>query len=162
MKERLDWIISEKAKGNIESAQTEMLKLVSDYPDDVQAQLECAYFHDSLGFEKEAVTYYEKALSLGIPTDQLSEALLGLGSTYRCLGEYEKSRETLERGIQQFPEDRPLHIFLSLTLYNLHQHDKAMEILLSQLLETTSDSEIQQYSRALHFYKDQLDATFMK
>ena len=87
-------------------------------------------------------------------------ALLGLGSTYRTLGMYEESRGILEEGIKQFPEQREFQIFYAMLQYNLNQHDKAMEILLKQLAETSNDTGIQSYKKAILFYSDKLDMLF--
>ncbi|TCP68322.1 tetratricopeptide repeat protein [Baia soyae] len=51
-----------------------------------------AWSHDVLCLESEAIPYYERAIELGLSKeDDLEGALLGLGSTYRVLGQYEKS-----------------------------------------------------------------------
>jgi hypothetical protein len=39
----------------------------------------------------------------------------------------------------------------------LKNHDKAMELLLNCLVETTSDKDILNYERAIRFYADKLD-----
>lgn len=129
-------------------------------PQDPLIHYQIACTHDALGKEKDAVPAYEKAMDLGLAGDDLRDAYLGLGSTYRTLGEYEKSREVFERGIAQFPEYRPLRVFLSLTLYNLGAADKSVEILLRELVETTTDDDIKSYERALLFYSDKLDQVF--
>ena len=47
-----------------------------------------------------------------------------------------------------------------MTLYNLKEHSKAMELLLKCLISTTNDNEILSYKKALHFYSDKLDQTW--
>jgi hypothetical protein len=44
-----------------------------------------------------------------------------------------------------------------MTLYNLHRYQEAMELLLTNLAETTFDLTILQYKRAILFYAPQLD-----
>lgn len=44
-----------------------------------------------------------------------------------------------------------------MTLYNLGEYDKAMEILLKILSETSSDESIKNYKKAIMFYSDKLD-----
>ena len=44
-----------------------------------------------------------------------------------------------------------------MTLYNLSEHKKAMEFLLKCLIDTTTDSEILSYKKAINFYADKLD-----
>ena len=84
-------------------------------------------------------------------------ALLGLGSTYRTLGDYENSTRVLEKGIKLFPENRALQVFYTMTLYNVKKHDQAMELLFKVLVDTTSDEEILNYEKAIRFYADKLD-----
>lgn len=44
-----------------------------------------------------------------------------------------------------------------MTLYNLNEHSKAMELLLKCLANTTTDPEILSYKNAINFYANQLD-----
>ena len=134
-----------------------MNKLVEQYPNNALINYQCAWSFDLLGEETSAVPYYEKAIRLGLPKEQLEGAFLGLGSTYRTLGEYEKSKKVLQQGIEQFPNNRALQVFYSMSLYNLNEHSQAMEILLKTLVETTTDQEIIKYKRAIEFYLDKLD-----
>ncbi|MGE7589031.1 tetratricopeptide repeat protein [Peribacillus sp. NPDC101480] len=115
---------------------------------------------DILGLEVKAVPYYEAALELGLPEEDAKGAYLGLGSTYRTIGEYEKSRRTLESGLAKFPGDKALLVFRAMAFYNLGQHDLAMESLLKIIAETSRDQEIQSYAKAIKFYSDKLDKVF--
>lgn len=87
----------------------------------------------------------------------MERAILGLGSTYRTLGKYEKSQEIFLKGIELFPNNRAIQVFYSMTLYNLNEHNKVMELLLNCLIETTSDQDILGYKKAINFYYDKLD-----
>lgn len=110
-----------------------------------------------LGKEAEAVPFYEKGIKLGLDEEELEGALVGLGSTYRTLGEYEKSKSTFVKGIELFPNNKALQVFYAMTLYNLNEHSKAIELLLKCLTETTRDEEIISYKKAIEFYSDKLD-----
>jgi hypothetical protein len=44
-----------------------------------------------------------------------------------------------------------------MTLYNLQEHSKAMEILLQQLAASSNDESILEYKQAILFYSDKLD-----
>ena len=143
-----------------EEARTALLQLHSEYPDDAQVNLQCAWIHDLLGLEREAIPFYESAVALGLSGDDLQNALLGMGSTYRCIGEYHKAKETFEKAIGHFPNHNEFRVFLSMTLYNLNDHNRAMEMLLTSLLDTTKDEGILGYERALRFYADKLDQTW--
>lgn len=134
-----------------------LMKLVQEYPDDAYINYQCAWSLDLLGEESQAVFFYEKAIELGLPPSELEGAILGLGSTYRTLGEYEKSKSVFLKGIEAFPENRAIQTFYAMTLYNLNEHSKAMEVLLNCLIETTSDEEILKYEKAIRFYADKLD-----
>lgn len=111
--------------------------------------------HDKLGLEREAIPFYERAIAQGLSGDDLKGAMLGLGSTYRCLGEYQKPAELLRDGARLFPDGREFEVFLA--LYNLGDPQGAMELLLRNLAETSHDAGIIRYKNALLFYAGNLD-----
>lgn len=145
-----------KTKYFIESNEV-LMSLFEKYPNNATINYQCAWSFDLLGEEAKAVPYYEKAIELGLTNEELEGALLGLGSTYRTLGEYEQSKRVFLKGIDHFPNNRAMKVFYSMTLYNLEEHHSAMEILLKALVETTTDQEILSYKRAIEFYSDKLD-----
>jgi tetratricopeptide (TPR) repeat protein len=157
MDPRIKIAISLREEGKLEESKVLMLETVGDIPDDPVANYQCAWSHDRLGLETEAVPYYVRAIDRGLEGADLEGAFLGLGSTYRTIGEYEKSVETLARGSGIFPNNRALQIFLSMSLYNFGKHAEAMEILLRNIAETSQDLEIRKYERALLYYKDRLN-----
>ncbi len=114
---------------------------------------------DVLEKEVEAIAYYEKAIALGLPDEDLKEAYLGLASTYRTIGDYEKSKETFMSAMEKF-DDKSLEVFYAMTLYNLEEHANSMEILLKIIADTSNDKSISAYSRAINFYADKLDKVF--
>ncbi len=129
-------------------------------PDDAEVQYEIACTHESLGKERDAVPAYERAILLGLPQEQMPEAYLGLASTYRTLGEYKKAKLVFEKAIGLYPSYRALEAFYSLCLLNLNEADRAAEILIRHLAETSDDPSIRAYRRALLFYRDKLNQTF--
>lgn len=133
-----------------------LLALKLEAANDADWNYQVAWTYDRLGQEGAAVPYYECALANGLQEDRAG-AYLGLGSTYRCLGEYEKSAAVFEKACAEFPNDRALKVFYALTLFNLNRADACTDILLTQLLDTTDDNEIKKYDRALRFYKDKLN-----
>jgi tetratricopeptide (TPR) repeat protein len=133
--------------------------LLQSNPDDPDVNYQMAWTCDLMGKESEAVPFYEKAIANGLKEDRAG-AMLGLGSTYRCLGEYEKSLRVFDQAVREFPENRSLKVFRALTLYNLGRPEEAVNQLLVQLLDTTSDSSIKTYDRALRFYSDKLNETW--
>lgn len=112
---------------------------------------------DMQGEESAAVPYYVKAMELGLNDQDLRGAYLGLGSTYRTLGQYKESQAVFAEGLSRFPAYEPLHVFYSLTLYNLGDHEQAMNRLLTTLLRTTSDQDIHTFGKALEFYSTRLN-----
>ncbi|MCU6340373.1 tetratricopeptide repeat protein, partial [Enterobacter quasiroggenkampii] len=84
-------------------------------------------------------------------------ALLGLGSTYRTLGQYENAKEILAQGVSEFPNHRELKVFYAMVLYNVGEHAKAMNLLLTELVDTTNDAGIASFEKAIRFYADKLD-----
>lgn len=121
---------------------------------------QCAWACDVQGLEREAVPYYEQALENGLIGHEREGAFVGLGSTYRVIGEYAKSRSVFEKGMAEFPENKAIPVFLAMTLHNLNEHDLAMETLLSVVATTTRDKNIKRYGNAIQFYKDKLNKTW--
>jgi tetratricopeptide (TPR) repeat protein len=160
MNKDLEMAIDLRNKGNLKESNAILIKMANDYPNDAGIHYHCAWSFDVLGEESAAVPFYEKAIQLGLSDKDLVGAILGLGSTYRTLGEYEKSKDTLHKGIERFPNNRALQVFYSMTLYNLSEHKAAMEILLQCLSETTKDQDILSYKRAIEFYSNKLDTTW--
>lgn len=155
--QQLDQALLLRASGNHKKSNELLVTLVGQQSDDAILNYQCAWSFDLLGEEAAAVPFYEKAIELGLPSKDLEGAILGLGSTYRTLGEYEKSENVFQRGRKLFPENRAIQVFYSMTLHNLNKHNDAMELLLKCLLETTTDAEILSYQRAIEFYSDKLD-----
>lgn len=69
--------------GNYAEAAKQFLNVLSEEPTNEQAYYYVASCYDALGQESETVTYYEKAIALGINE---SGAYIDLGSTYRIVG----------------------------------------------------------------------------
>jgi tetratricopeptide (TPR) repeat protein len=123
-----------------------------------------AMVHDNLGQEREALPFYRQTLNQGLSGDDTAttlmkreRAFLGLGSTYRARGEYGQAEETLRQGLSEFPQSRPLQVFLAMTLYNAQQCRETMERALTNLAETTADETLQYYQRGIAYYAQHLD-----
>lgn len=121
---------------------------------------QCAWACDVQGMEREAVPYYEQALDNGLTGHEREGAFVGLGSTYRVIGEYAKSRNVFEKGMAEFPENKAMPVFFAMTLHNLKEYDLAMETLLCVVSTTTRDKDIERYVNAIRFYKDKLNKTW--
>ena len=167
MRERLAEAIQLREMGRakqdqaiLEEARTLLLALGAAYPDDAEITFQIAVVHDNLGLEREAIPFYLKTLDQGLAGQDLERCLMGLGSTYRGLGEYQQAANTLRRGMREFPDNRAIQVFLAMTLYNLQDYKEAMELALTNLLETTSDEKLQYFKRGLLFYTQHLNETW--
>lgn len=167
MRERLLEAIQLREEGRakqdltiLENARTILLDLLTSYPDDAEINFQTAVAYDNSGLGRQAIPYYVHALEQGIAGPDLERCFLGLGSTYRYLGYYQEAEETLRRGVQEFPENRGLQIFLAIALYNTEKYKEAMEIVITNLLETTSDEKIQYFKRPIEYYSQHLDETW--
>ncbi len=162
--ERADWekaqkghaLITEAVKmrtqGEAHRALTILEPLLEQNPNDAALNYQVAWTLDVLGQEERAAHYYQVALTAGLHGKDRVGALLGLGSTYRCLEMFEKSLEVLDQAIAEYPSDRPLRVFRALTLSRLGKAEEAVMALLNELLDTSSDPEILSYDRALRAY----------
>lgn len=160
LQERLATAIQLREAQKHEEARELLLELHAEFPDHPQVNYQCAWIHDLLGLEREAIPFYEKAVQEGLSGDELKGALLGMGSTYRCIGKYQKAKETFQHALKLFPERYEYKVFLAMTYYNLGEYSKAMELLLNSLAETSKDEGVISYQRAIQFYADKLDETW--
>jgi tetratricopeptide (TPR) repeat protein len=139
----------------------ELVRLVAQYPHDPIIQYETACVHDFLGRESEAIPFYLAAIGNGLSGEQLRGAYLGLGSTYRALGQYAESKLTLDEGLARFPNAAELRVFLAMTLSNLGQGREAVSLLLRVVAEGVSDPGVRKYERAIQFYAGDLDRVWL-
>ena len=143
--------------GDYGEAESLLSRVLSETPDDAEANHQMAWLYDVQGREREAVPFYVRAIAGDLPDEERRGALLGLGSTYQALGEYPEAVEVLRQGVSEFPAYRAMQTFLALALYNIGEHRQAVDLLLKHLGETTSDPGIRSYEKALRFYTGSLD-----
>lgn len=148
---------AQQDKSILEAARTLLFELAAADPANAEITFQLAVAHDNLGLGREAIPFYRQAFEQGLSGASLERGLMGLGSTYRGLGMYAEAEETLRRGMQTFPNNRAIQVFLAMTLYNQGQHREAMELVLSNLLETTTDEKLLYFKRGLTYYAHNLD-----
>jgi tetratricopeptide (TPR) repeat protein len=136
-----------------------LLKLLSNYPDNAEIYYQTGIAHDNSGLGRQAIPYYVRALELGLSGPDLERCLMGLGSTYRYWGDYEKAVKTLRRGAREFPENRAIQVFLAMALYNSQNYKESVELLVTTLMETTSDEKLHYFKRGILAYNEDLDET---
>ncbi|MET3698233.1 tetratricopeptide repeat protein [Bacillus oleivorans] len=155
--EPLQQAILLRVNGHYQEARQLLLSLYEQDKDDPHISYQCAWVHDLLGMEKEAIPFYEHAINQGLSGQERRGALLGLGSTYRTIGEYHQSKKIFKQGMQEFPNANEFPVFLAMTLHNLGDNEKALKILLNKIVELTDDEGIQRYKKAIQFYADKLN-----
>jgi len=167
MRELLDKAIQMREEGRAKQdltilgeARTLLQNLLADHPENAEIHFQLGVAHDNSGMGQEAIPFYVRALELGITGPDLERCLLGLGSTYRVLGFYPEAVETLRRGMKEFPQNRAIQVLLSMALYNTQNYKEALEIALTNLMETTSDEKLQYFKRGLSYYAQNLDETW--
>ena len=160
MNEKLVTAINLRKKEKFTESEILMKELIIEEPKNAIFYYQYAWLCDNMEKEKDAYPKYEKALELGLSGEDLERCYLGLGSTYRCIGEYQKSIEIFDKAISEFPNNNEFRVFKSMTLHNLNQHDEAMNILLNVVAKTSSDKGIMDYKKAIEYYSDKLNKKF--
>jgi len=145
----LDSIVGARAHGQSAEILPLLRKLDERFASVAEITYQIAWTHDVLGQAAEAVPCYEKAIALGLPPNELSGALIGLGSSLRLLGQLDRSAEVLRSGKVQFPANLEFDAFLALTLHAQGKHADALRLALDALCETTEDPGLTAYQRAL-------------
>lgn len=155
-KDELDAIVGARAHGQSEEIIPRLQKLDQAHPNVAEINYQIAWSFDVIGREAEALPHYEKAIALGLPPNEFSGALLGLGSTLRLLKQPARAVEVLRSGRAQFPENREFDAFLALALHELGQHAEATQLLIGVLCDTTEDPGLTAYQRALRHAAEKL------
>ncbi len=152
----LDRAIKYRENGQVEEAIDILKLLLNKDNENAEVNYQLAWCYDVLEYEKEAVVYYEKAISLGLSEEDQVEAIIGLASTYRTIGQYNESKTLLESSIDKY-DNKALEVFYAMTLYNLKEYEKSVSILLKLLANSSSDKDIEKFNRAISFYSDDLN-----
>ena len=97
-KEELAAIVGARAHGQAEEVLPRLRQLDAKHPNVAEISYQLAWTCDVLDRAADALPCYEKAVALGLPPNELSGALIGLGSTLRALGQLERSAEVLRSG----------------------------------------------------------------
>ncbi|WP_215115348.1 tetratricopeptide repeat protein [Exiguobacterium sp. s80] len=152
----LEQVTALRQSKQYEQAKQMMRELLETDRTNPYYHFQMAWCFDNLGEEQAAVPHYEFAIANGLDTRFLTDAFIGLGSTYRALGQYAAAHDTFTEGLARFPDSTGLKTFLALTLFNLKQHEEAMQQLLDVITTMTPDSDVHTYRQALRYYRDHL------
>jgi len=151
-KSELNAILGARHGGKTASVLAQLVDLDQRYPDVGEIHYQLAWSLDTLGRQTEAVPHYEKSIALGLSANELSGALLGLGSALRSLGRTERSLEVLDEGKAKFPDHREFDVFRSLSLHELGRHNQALSLLLLALADTSEDVGLTAHQRVLRHH----------
>jgi tetratricopeptide (TPR) repeat protein len=152
METRLDAANRLAEEGRMEEALGVLRAALGECPDHAAANFAYARLLDGLGPEREAIPHYEHSIFCGLPREELQEATVNLGSSYRAVGEPERAVEVLRGGLMQFPENRAVRVFLAMALHDLGGYSEATGIFLRELAESSSDQWVAYYGRAIAYY----------
>jgi len=150
-KEELDAIVGARTYGQSKEILPRLKLLDERYPNVAEINSQLAWTCEAISRTADALPYYEKAVALGLPPNELSGALLGLGTTLRTLGQPARAVEVLRSGKAQFPENREFDVFLALALHDLGRHTEALQLLIETLCDTTEDPGLTAYQRAIRY-----------
>jgi tetratricopeptide (TPR) repeat protein len=149
-----------RARGQHTSALAILLDLLKTDPKHALINYELACTYDPQGLEADAIPYYEQAIESGLEGEDLRGALLGLGSSYRCLERFDDATRTLQNGAARFPDAKEFDIFLAITRYNRGEYRDAMRLLLNHIADFSAEPATQMYKRAIAFYAENLDPPY--
>ncbi|MCY7302039.1 MAG: tetratricopeptide repeat protein [Thermoleophilia bacterium] len=110
--------------------------------------------HDRAGREEEAIPCYVEALELGLGDPWRSQALLGLGSSYRNVLRHADAISVLSKATAEYPDDDALRVFLALALWSGGREREAFELLGKVVVDTV---DLHGYRRAASTYFDHIE-----
>jgi tetratricopeptide (TPR) repeat protein len=160
MKVPAEQVLSLRRAGKHEDACSLAVSLAAQCPDDAELQYQAACVHDFLGREAQAVPFYLAALSGSLSAEHRRSAYLGLGSTYRALGQYAEAERTLREGLTHFSDAAELKTFLAMALHNLGRSKQAVELLLTLLAQSSADTHLQGYREAILYYAQDIERSW--
>lgn len=148
-KSELDAIVGARAYGQFKEILPRLKALDERHPNVAEIIFQIAWTCETLGRHTEALPAYEKALALGLPPNEHSGALIGLGNTLRALGQHGRAAHIFRTGKTLFPDNAEFDVFLALALHEQGHHPEAMKLVLETLCATTEDPGLTAYQRTI-------------
>lgn len=155
-KPELDAIVGARHGGRTDHLLDLLRKLDARYPNVAEINYQLAWTLETNGKPADALPFYEKAVTLGLLPNEHSNALIGLATSLRSLGNPARAAEVLRSGQLQFPDNREFDVFLALALHDLGEHAEALRLVLTTLADTAEDPGITAYQRAIRHAASQL------
>ncbi len=115
--------------GMIDEALDFFQNLVDRFPSEPLAHLGYAVLMDNIGRESEAIPLYLTALEMELEGMNLRDALVGVASSYRTLGESDEACRYINRALKEFPEDPVVLSFAALIYYDKCDYGEAVYLL---------------------------------
>nr|WP_283163329.1 tetratricopeptide repeat protein [Sporolactobacillus mangiferae] len=137
-------------QGSIGQGLRKFNTLMASFPQDSRVQLHYALALDQQGMEVEAIPHYQKALQLGMRTEDVRVALICLASSYRNVGRHDAALETIERAVEKYKNDAVVQCFYSLILLDNGQSARAVGMLGHLLLQEAAPQKFTGFEQALH------------
>lgn len=146
-----------RREGRYADSRSLLESLLDDRRTSSLAHLHIAWSFDNEGLEQQAVDHYKASLSGDLSKSDQYEALFGLASTLRSLGQYDEAMASFQRLLVEFPEEQSFLPFYAMCLYNQGEHKQCVRLLLTLLADTTASEEIRDYERVIRLYAADLD-----
>lgn len=155
-KPALDAVTGARHGGQTEGILDQLKHLAAQFPHVAEISYQLAWTLESLGREADALPHYERAIALGLPPNEQSGALIGLGSALRSLGELKRAGDVLTSGQRQFPDQPEFAAFLALVRHDQGRHLEALRLSMETLLDTSEDPGITAHQRTLRHHLNEL------
>lgn len=133
---------------------------VGKSPNDARAWFKLAGAYDSQGREGDAIGFYRHAMRLGVeglPEEERPRLYVQMGSTLRNILHFDEAIACLQQGVERFPENRALQVFLALAQHSAGNTGVALRSLFAAILDYTDNDSINDYRRALVWYVENLE-----
>ncbi|MFQ6172498.1 tetratricopeptide repeat protein [Oryzobacter sp. R7] len=122
------------------------------HPGDPRITFEYAGTLDAAGDEAAAVPLYEEALAGGLRDPLRARAQVQLASSLRVLGRHEEAEAVIEEVAARHPESLGVAAFRALVRHDAGHPSEALRDLLSAVVATSTDPDVERYRRALTAY----------
>lgn len=115
--------------------------------EDGRAAFELAGMYDSMGFEAEAGTEYERALALGLDDARHARLAVQYGSTLRNLGRFDEAIAVLRAAPTHTSTGDAPRLVLALALHSAGRKDEALRVALEAQI-----ASLPRYQRSMRNY----------
>lgn len=149
IQKRLREIFDARDRANMQPTIDAFLSALEDHPDDPEVLYEVGGSYDTDGQEEVAVTYYERALAIGLQGEMLRKCYLQYGSTLRNLGRADESLAIFSDARREFPNSVSLGVFELLTLHAQGKRDAALAAALILIADHVQTDEIKRYEPSI-------------